>query len=54
MGLGILSKYLFIYLIISIKIFLFKNKKKKKFYLKYFNPGLIVYINYYYLILFGF
>jgi 4-amino-4-deoxy-L-arabinose transferase-like glycosyltransferase len=42
MGLGFLSKYLFIYLIIAIKIiFLFELYKKRKINLKYFLPGII-------------
>ena len=42
MGLGFLTKYLFIYLILAIKIiFILKIIKEKKFYFKYFIPGLI-------------
>ena len=42
MSLGFLTKYLFIYLILAIKIiFILKIIKEKKFYLKYFIPGLI-------------
>ncbi len=42
MSLGFLTKYLFIYLILAIKIiFILQIIKEKKFYLKYFIPGLI-------------
>ena len=42
MSLGFLTKYLFIYLILAIKIiFILKIIKEKKFYLKYFIPGFI-------------
>jgi len=41
-GLGILSKYLFVYLLIGIIVFfIFKLKKNKKFNYKYFIPTLV-------------
>ena len=41
-GLGFLSKYLFVYLIAAIIIFfIIKIKNEKKFYLRYFIPGLV-------------
>ena len=45
MSLGFLTKYLFIYLILAIKIiFLIKIKKDKKFNYYYFIPGIVFFV----------